>query len=304
MNWKFLIKQNIGDTSETIIAAVSGGVDSMALLHMLYSGGYHNVIVAHFQHGIRQDDNEEVKLVKLISNKDYGYRVVLGQGKLGSQASEAQARKARYTFLEGVRAKYKASVIITAHHQDDEIETAIINLMRGTKSRGLAPMRANSVITRPLLDVSKKTLMEYATINRLAWREDPSNDNMEYLRNRVRQTVMPKLTEGSSQRQKMIALIKSSAEATKSIEYNIEILSGLLIGKKTISRQPFTSLPHKIAAEVIARWLRVELNIPIDKLLIERLVIKIKTSKPGTKHSIAGGWYLHVNTDSAVIQKS
>src|SRR6185369_2891937 len=112
------------------VVAVSGGVDSMVLLELLRQKPKLELIVAHFDHGIRPESGEDRKLVQRIA-KHYELPFVYVEGHLGASASEALAREARYAFLRKVQAEQGAEAIITAHHQDDMLETAIMDLMRG-----------------------------------------------------------------------------------------------------------------------------------------------------------------------------
>lgn len=178
------------------VVAVSGGVDSMVLLHQLVNGvceglsvAPHNIIVAHFEHGIRDDSPEDEKLVRRVAQQ-YGLTYESASGKLGISASEAHARKVRYNFLRQCCIKYKAQ-LVTAHHQDDLIETMIINLIRGTGWRGLVSLDSSFQILRPLLAQSKHAILRYAHAHSLEWREDSTNNNEAYTRNYVRLRLIP-----------------------------------------------------------------------------------------------------------------
>src|SRR5690348_16932946 len=103
------------------IVAVSGGVDSMVLLNLLAKSKGLDLIIAHFEHGIRSDSKEDLELVRAAA-AHYGLPFVWEHGHLGPNASEAAAREARYTFLRRVRAEHAAKAIVTAHHQDDLLE--------------------------------------------------------------------------------------------------------------------------------------------------------------------------------------
>src|SRR3989338_2021299 len=146
------------------VLAVSGGVDSIVLLDLLAKQAKspklrvpssdkkapssqlpvrsYKFVVAHFNHSIRLDSGEDEKLVADAAGK-YGLRFKVGQGRLGPGTSEDQARTARYKFLETVRKSCQAKTIITAHHQDDVMETAILNLLRGSGRRGLTAIIQN-----------------------------------------------------------------------------------------------------------------------------------------------------------------
>lgn len=177
-----------------VILAVSGGVDSMVLLDLMakkYSPG--DIIIAHFDHGIRDNSGEDVQFVAKVAEEIYHIRYIIGKGELGLGTSEEAARAARYEFLRGVAAKNGGAKIYTAHHLDDLIETVAINLIRGTGWRGLSALDAPG-IERPLLEgdlvyepMDKLAIFEYAAKRRLRFREDQTNASEEYLRNRVRE---------------------------------------------------------------------------------------------------------------------
>ncbi|HEX6258362.1 MAG TPA: tRNA lysidine(34) synthetase TilS, partial [Candidatus Saccharimonadales bacterium] len=125
--------------SGTYVVAVSGGVDSIVLLDMLAGQAGLELIVAHFDHGIRQDSTEDAEFVRAAAQR-YSLPFELGQATLGPGASEEAARTARYSFLRSIAKKYQAR-IVTAHHADDVIETIAINVARGTGWRGLVSLR-------------------------------------------------------------------------------------------------------------------------------------------------------------------
>jgi tRNA(Ile)-lysidine synthase len=172
------------------VVAVSGGVDSVVLLDLLRMYPGVRVVVAHFDHGIRDDSHLDRAHVQALARR---YRVpfVYDKGRLGAGASEADARTARYDFLRKAQAASEADAIVTAHHQDDVLETAIINLLRGTGRKGLSSLTSGEGIIRPLLDVPKSEIIDYAKRHRLQWREDSTNLSTDILRNRVRHELLP-----------------------------------------------------------------------------------------------------------------
>lgn len=152
------------------VVAVSGGVDSMALLDLLQAHGDYELVVAHLDHGIRSDSGEDRQLVEQAAEA-VGLPFFYKEAKLGAGTSEAAARKVRYAFLNKIKTKQGAAAIITAHHQNDVLETAIINIIRGTGRKGLTSLGSNEIV-RPLLNVSKAALIQYAKKHNLQWRED------------------------------------------------------------------------------------------------------------------------------------
>jgi tRNA(Ile)-lysidine synthase len=283
------------------ILAVSGGVDSMVLMHALNRKSKIKLIIAHFNHGIRQDSDKDEALVKNTAGK-YKLKVEIGQGKLGAKASEEVARNARYGFLEGVRKKYRADSIITAHHQDDLIETAVINILRGTGRRGVSAIANNPSVIRPLLNVPKADLLSYAGHHRLKWREDSTNADPKYLRNKIRREVLPNLT--AEQKNQFIKNIQEITDNNKIADALVATISQSIETKGKIDRYKFTMLPDDIAKEIIIYWLRQKSVMEYDKKIVERLVVTIKTAKSGTRHDVKDGLRLIVNDKVAFFTRT
>ena len=132
------------------VVAVSGGVDSVVLLHQMVQDGGSELVVAHFDHGIREDSDLDAQFVRELA-QSYRLPCEVRREELGSGASEELARNRRYAFLREVAKKHRAT-IVTAHHMNDIPETIAINLTRGTGWRGLAVL--GSDVHRPLLHMS------------------------------------------------------------------------------------------------------------------------------------------------------
>ncbi len=306
------------------VLAVSGGVDSMSLLHLLVQKSQSSVIshqssvkktsdyrlgtrdstslqlvVAHFNHGIRGDSSKDERLVKTAAKK-YDLLLEVEHGRLGAGASEAKARAARYGFLEKVRSKHRARAIITAHHQDDLIETAILNLQRGSGRRGLSAIADNPRILRPLLDVPKREILDYAKKHNLRWREDSTNLDPKYRRSYVRLNIMSNLTP--AQRTKILNLLSIARKSNREIESELEILSAAIKPSDEINRLAFVSLPAAPAAELVVYWLRQIGISDLDKPTAERLANAIKTAKAASRHDVRGNLKLMVSQNTAKFE--
>ena len=282
------------------IVAVSGGVDSMVLLDLLVKEKDLDIVVAHFNHGIRTNADKDVEFV-IKQAKALGLQVEVGLGQLGEDSSEEDARNARYDFLRRLEEKHEADSIITAHHQDDQIETALINIIRGTGPRGLVPMIFNNEITRPLLNVPKQKLLEYAKANNLSWVEDESNLDPRYLRNQLRHRVLNKMT--AQERQEILRYIEEVRENYEEADGIMESISANLFDDElTLRRSAFILLPDAVASEVMARWLRNN-KISSDRANIKRLVIAVKTAKPNTSHNIDKHNTLRLNVAQAHLMQ-
>ncbi|HET7188502.1 MAG TPA: tRNA lysidine(34) synthetase TilS [Gemmatimonadaceae bacterium] len=178
-----------------LLLAVSGGLDSMALLHaMATSARAHIAAVATFDHGTGAAATAAAAYVARAAGA-YGVRVVMGRiddREHGSSGREAAWRAARYRFLRET-ARSLGARIVTAHTRDDQVETVLMRILRGSGTRGLAALEARSDVLRPLLDVSRAELRTFAHAEGVRWMEDPSNRCREHLRNRVRLDLLPAL---------------------------------------------------------------------------------------------------------------
>ena len=258
----------------TYVLAVSGGVDSMVLLDILAQQDGLHLVVAHFDHGMRPDSAEDEQFVHKAA-KSYGLAYYSERGALGSTASEAEAREARYDFLKRVQQQIGATAIITAHHQDDVLETAILNVLRGTGRKGLSSLKSTEKILRPLLKVPKNDIKSHALKQKLSWREDSTNHDERYTRNYIRHRLLVRFDTRA--RQQLLAII----ERQQSI--NTELDQLLAVGAGALDRSWFMSLPHDVAKEVMATWLRQNGIADFDRQTIDRLTIQAKTKPVGKR---------------------
>lgn len=287
------------------VVAVSGGVDSMALLHLLTSTLHpppSSFVVAHFDHGIRPDSAQDRKLVESAAGQ-YGLEFAYEEGGLGPSASEDTARKARYEFLHKVREKHGAKAIITAHHQDDLLETALLNMLRGTGRKGLSSLQSTDIIKRPLLHLSKQELLDYAKTHNIKWREDPTNQNTNYLRNYIRKHVVTKLTP--VKRAELVKLLSNMKVQNQELDLQIaNFLQFKEENKTELNKKLFISLPHDVASEVMAGWLRLNGIRDFDRKTIQRLVVSAKTLRPGQRSDINKTNYLYISKHNLVLSDS
>ena len=185
-----------------VLCALSGGRDSMALCHLLMQlaekQGF-QVIAAHYNHHLRPTaDRDEAFVVRWCAEK--GLELIVGGGDVAAAArekglgTEETARAMRYAFLEQAADRVGADRIATAHHLDDNAETVLLHLLRGSGLKGLGgiqPVRGR--IVRPLLEISREEIDRYIEENHIPFVEDETNRDTAYIRNRLRHEVLPLL---------------------------------------------------------------------------------------------------------------
>lgn len=191
-------------SGDTVVVAVSGGADSVALLHVLHSLHEYrlSLIVAHFNHmlrGTESDDDEQ--FVRTIA-ADHGLPFVVGRYAVDEFAEreglslEEAGRLCRYRYFDEIAAKHRAAVVVLAHHADDQAETVLMRLLRGsgaTGLRGMSPKSNDGKYVRPLLSVSRHQIERYLAERGLTFRTDSSNCDLSFLRNRIRHELLPTL---------------------------------------------------------------------------------------------------------------
>ncbi len=290
------------------VVAVSGGVDSMVLLYalarqMVEDKGLEpptpwRLTVAHFDHGIRTDSAEDRKLVQQVAAQ-LGLPFIYIEGKLGPGASEALARERRYAFLRDVLAQTGGQAIITAHHEDDLLETVIINLLRGTGRRGLSSLKSHDDVLRPLLHMPKQELVAYARAHHIPWREDSTNQDPSYLRNYVRLHIVPRLQP--ERRLQLLQYARRAGEVNETLDAELALLLAGLDDEGRLPRQFFIQLPHTLAREVLAAWLRQQ-QATFDRRSIERLVVFAKTAEPGKRADIDARFFLEAGKKDILLR--
>ncbi|MDR0591118.1 MAG: tRNA lysidine(34) synthetase TilS [Candidatus Nomurabacteria bacterium] len=257
------------------VLAVSGGVDSVVMLDMLASDA---AVVAHFNHGIRPDSDEDEALVGNLAKK-YGLKYEHVKEDLGSGASEELARERRYKFLREVAARHGGK-ICTAHHADDVVESIAINLIRGTGWRGLVPLDSPD-IERPLLGMFKVDIREYAEEHGLEWREDSTNSSMDYLRNRVRHALQRMALQD---KQDILRLYREQ----KTLKQQVDALVQEMLSVDDIyERAWFTDLDEAVALEFLRAALE-KVGRSATRPQLKGFLQAIRTYETGKKFNLPG----------------
>jgi tRNA(Ile)-lysidine synthase len=250
------------------LIGVSGGRDSVVLLHWLKERGYKKLIVCHLNHQLRgRSSDADARFVEKLAAK---YDVALEMGSTNVRALaarqkmsiEAAAREARYKFFVQVAKQRRTQTIFLAHHADDLVETFLINLFRGAGASGLSAIREISnrrigdvdlTIVRPFLGRWRNEIDRYVRKHRLKFREDASNKNLAPLRNRIRRRIIPYLekTLGRNIRQSIWRAATIAAEEENWIEDQLPDATDV-----DLAVAKLRDLPVALQRRKILHWLR------------------------------------------------
>ncbi|OGC81337.1 MAG: tRNA lysidine(34) synthetase TilS [Candidatus Abawacabacteria bacterium RBG_16_42_10] len=204
---------------DTFIVGVSGGVDSMTLMYVLNKLKTYHFIIVTIDHGMRKSSSDDAEFVQKEAKK-LGFRCFVKKVKVPSIAKqqrkgmEEAARDLRYEIFKKYQKKLDAKAIITAHHQDDQIETILFHLLRGSDLHGLIGMKVlnEHQVFRPLLSIEKKEIIVFAKKHKIPWREDHTNQEIDLTRNLIRHNIATEyphalLLQMSIQAQKTIGIM-------------------------------------------------------------------------------------------------
>ena len=233
--------------NKKILVAVSGGVDSVVLTHLLNKLNF-NIALAHCNFRLRgkASDLEEAFVQDLTNKLQLSFFVTSFKTKdyavKNNLSIQMAARDLRYAWFNEIIKTHAFDYLLTAHHADDNLETFLINLSRGTGLDGLTGIPAvNNQTIRPLLPFTKKEIETYANNNNLSWREDLSNTETKYLRNKLRHDVIPLLKEINPN------LLESFAKTVEHLKGSKQIVQDRIDGiKKDVTIESDKNLKFKI----------------------------------------------------------
>ena len=272
----------------TILCALSGGPDSVALVSALAglarTRGF-VVVAAHLDHGLREGSAADAAFCATLCERlgiplRNGTADVPGRARRERGGLEQSARRERYAFLRKVKAEVGAAAIAVAHTRDDQAETVLLRLLRGSGRTGLAAMRPRAGdLVRPMLSVSRRQVLAHLAAHALPWREDPTNDDTRILRNRVRHELIPYLESRFNP-----ALRRTLARAATAVAAEQDLLDGLAAdlssravrfeaGVSVIDRTALAAAPEALARLVLRKALRGAGGLRgVGRVHVERLL--------------------------------
>ena len=304
--------ERLGLAGRRVLVAASGGLDSTALLHLLHGQARRHQLVlcvGHVNHGLRGEasDADEAAVRALAASLGVPMRSLradprprcLGGPSRARPTLQEAAREVRYEALHALAASLGADRIATAHTADDQAETVLLRLLRGSGPDGLAgiPERSpDGVIVRPLLQVSRRELMAHAAAHGLAWREDASNARPDYARNRLRLHWLPGLaSEFNPQLLRALAgLAEAQRRDTDWIEAQVEREAASRFSEDgswlVIDAKDWAELPEALARRVARAALRrCGIGREVSRVHLARTLAFLRTARSGTRLELPAG---------------
>lgn len=296
----FLKEYGLDKSDKVYLVAFSGGYDSMCLLHVLKSVAFENRIVAiHLNHGWRgeESDAEENNCRNFcnLSGIDF-YSEKLDENVAHT---ETAARDARYEFFKRCADKFNSGIVFTAHNKNDNAETLIYRICKGTGIKGLTGICENrDIFYRPLLSVSRKQIENYCKSHKLTPNFDSSNADIKYKRNFIRSQIIPKLEKINENAPDMInSLSQIAKDETDIIDEYLSLVSNKITIDGKIQTQKFLKLSQAVQKHLIYN-IFTKYNLDYDYKKIQQIFDFIKTNqnlKSGKKCSLSNDLWIFVN---------
>lgn len=305
--------------SSSYLVAVSGGLDSMVLLSFLHSTGYKSLTVCHVNHRLRGEESDlDARLVRQVATEceipfEEANVDVREESTSRKTSLELTARELRYEALGDLVEKHRCPRVITAHHADDQVETILINFFRGTGSRGIRGMEPVSKreggwsIYRPLLEIPREVLEQYAEEKQVPFRQDATNFEDFALRNRVRNHLLPTLEE-VFERSVRGSVLRAAELASLDERWIEEALGDLPVRENGLDVSALRAMPEAQRNRVVLLWLR-ERRIPdcgfeeitrVNEILM-RDGNPSKVNLPGGNHARRRAGVLFLEKDGDVV---
>ncbi len=245
----------LDDVSGTVVVACSGGADSLALLALAGAAGF-DVVAAHVDHGLRSGTGHDHAVVGAAAER-FGARMRLVKLHLADGPNlEARARDARYAALESVRIEVGASVTLVGHTADDQAETVLLGLLRGSAAAGMAGMpAARDHLRRPMLRLRRSDTVEMCARLGLAPVDDPMNSDVRHRRVWLRREVVPRLASGA--RRDVVEVLARQADVLRDDD---ELLDAMAVAAVDVEGASLVidavlSVPRPLARRAVRRWL-------------------------------------------------
>jgi tRNA(Ile)-lysidine synthase len=293
-----------------LVVAVSGGLDSTVLLHLLRFSLAEmrlKLTAAHFDHGMRSGSQGDARWVAGLTGA-WGVPLRTARAPV-APGSEAEARRSRYEFLHRIRVEVGATALATAHHADDQVETILFRVLRGTGIHGLGGIRQRREpgVLRPLLDEPRDILEAYAAARGLRGRMDPTNQSLTPARNRLRHDLIPRLLQiHPGARESLLRLGRNARRTQVGLERLLEphlneVIEDRRPGFVSFGRDAFLSWPPEVQGLLLRRVLDPS-GAPLSEAGTSATLEFIRIARSGARLELAGGRILRRSFDSIEVE--
>ncbi|MEY2563969.1 MAG: tRNA(Ile)-lysidine synthase [Verrucomicrobiota bacterium] len=287
-------------TKQRYLVGVSGGRDSVALLHHLVESGYQRLVVCHLDHQLRgRSSGGDARFVERLAARldcrfELGRTDVATLARESKQSPETAGRAARYEFFARIARRRRCPTIFLGHHADDLVETFLMNLFRGAGPAGLSGMReitsrriagTDLRVVRPLLGVWREEIDRYAETRRLKFREDLSNESLEPVRNRLRRRLIPYI-EKQLGRKVRSTLWRAATIAADEAEWLETLVDPAESESEQLDVPKLRAHPRALQRRIIQKWLRSRGVGNLDFELIERVRGLVDPDAPAAKTNL------------------
>ncbi len=301
------------------LIGLSGGADSVALVTMLIPdmrSGKIRLMAVHVNHGLRAEASDEDERFCTALCKKEGIPLVTFRADLAGRTDEDSARKARYAAFRAQYEAYGADALILAHHADDQAETFLMRLLRGAGTEGLACMKADAEaegmrILRPMLSIRRDEIRDALRKDGISWREDESNLDTAYLRNRIRQELIPAMEQISG------TAVRKISEAARLTDEDNRVLNelalditGRVADGPVLDAEALQTEPEALQKRVLRIWWQEnapalpEHTLSTAQTEALRGLLDIQRGKinlPGETHAVRSGRYLFLKLPGTAI---
>lgn len=316
--WEIATPQELADVPKDtpVLLAFSGGADSRALLHILAEQAARNgfsLTLAHVNHGIRGDEALRDRDFCVETAARYGVELCLEEVDVPTLAAmhgtglEEEARSVRYSFFEKLMRERSIPLLVTAHHADDQLETLLFRLCRGTGAKGLcgiSPVRTFSdvgYLARPLLTVRRCDILDFCRTEHLAYVVDSTNRDTAYARNRIRTEVVPVLESLFDDPQRRAAAL---SEGLREDEAYLSSLAEQFLSRIKSDEIPIAALSEMakpVIRRVLMRWTIKGTGYSPERVHVEALMHLIESANVRGEVALPGGYTAEIENGKLML---